>query len=343
MATPQLMPGLSIDYVYDITPKVLTSILGVRCHARCTVWPELDEVMPGMQAVFLPRQAIAAVHPTLAARERAFCEEDYTSKRVADENSERWQLKVVTGYTDARLHACVHGFGPDDPELAALEWNSYLRYPHVAVISEGVAECLVEVVRDAYRNEVGFVGVDRRILEARPIRMHFSAQAQVVLDICSAVASALGTSVTRELFALAADGAGQMATWRLAMRWSAAQMFGDPRVLAKPGAILDLRRSLESSLTMLRNDWVDVDGLQGRGDNEIGAMWARTAVRGFAETVRRIYAGPAGLPDVDVFAAQLVAAASAARARMTENLDQVSSALDQLMAAGGDEEGPAAG
>ncbi|MGI8848006.1 MAG: hypothetical protein ACR2GX_07075 [Candidatus Dormibacteria bacterium] len=337
------MARLNLERVYDITPSVLTSILGARCHARCAVWPELPDIMPGVDAAFLPRQALAAVHPVVAAKEEAFCEGEYTSGRLGDDRNERWNHKVVTGFIDARLHACLHGAGPEDASLAELEWTSYLRYPQASIISEGVAECLVEIVRDDYRSEVGLVAVDARLLEARPIRMHFSAHAQTVLDLCSEVATALGTTVRSELCGLAADGAGQMATWRLAMRWSAAQLFGDPHVLAKPGAILDLRRSLENTLAGLRQDWVDVNGLQGRSDNEVGAMWARSSVRDFADTIRRIKAGPEGLPDINVFAAQLTAAAVAAQEDMEQNLNQVSSALEQLMAMSGDEEPPSGG
>jgi hypothetical protein len=330
------MPPLTVEHLYGITPRVIGSLVGAPCHVRCVVSGELGGEAPGLEAAFLPREPLVVIHPDVAAKERAFCDLEFSSGRLADEAQEGWQLKLLNGSIDSRLHACAHGIGPENLQLARLEWGSYARYPHVAVLAEGVAECVVEELRETYRTEVGLAALDERILDAEPIRHRFAAQAALVRGLCGEIAHALGTTTQHEIFALAADGGGQLAVWRLAMRWSAAQMFEEPEVLAKPGAIVDLRRSLERSLTGLRGDWVEVDGLHGHPDNELGALWGRTAVRDFAETVRRVRAGPGGVPDIGTFVAQLAAAAGAAQSSMEQSLDEVSAALEQLMALGDD-------
>ena len=333
-----MAPGmpLSVDQLLEMTPRVLSSTVGAPCHARPVASPELARDCPATEAAFLPRQRLALIHPSVVEQIGHFLDGRYTSGQLANERSELWQLGLVIGCVDALVHACCHGIGPANARLAVAEWDSYHQYPEVSVVSEGVAEALTAQLRQGFIRETGLLDRDPRIRDAQPVRRRFGAQADLVATVCREVARQLGTTYEQELTGLARDGAGRLATWRLALRWSAAQVYQSAELRRRPDAALALRNSLERTLSGLREDWVKVDGISAPFDGDIADLWSRSAVRDFADTIRRVKLGADQVPDLSVFAAALVAAAQAAESDVEQGLDQVSEALEMLMALGGD-------
>ena len=322
----------SLSELYERAPPVAARIVGGVSHVvSVSHGGGIAEECPHAEASFSPRTRVVRVRIDIGDRLSRFLAGEFTSGGVGNELRERWHLSMIKGDLAVLFHECLHGVGWPNSGVARHEWRSYWQFPHVAVLNEGVSELASELFLGAFITELGLHEIDPRILEVKPVRSAFAAQAEAVRTLATTVADLLGTSLETEVRLLARDGGAQLALWRLTARVGLAPTLSPVEPLQAPAGLVGLRRLLEKPLAELGGEWARGAPTEGiEADRTMGQRWGSAVPRGLPEVVRRIHAGARGLPDVERLADELARAAQAAQADLGATLDAVSEALSLL-------------
>ena len=329
------MPTASTDQFYAALPGAVARIVGGTSHVAGVMHAgELERAAPHARSGFSPLTRQILVPQDAHGRLEAFFEPTNVRAINRNESAERFQLAMLKSDLLRTVHATLHGVGPADPNLMAVEWASYWRYPHTHALAEGVAEASAQLIVNRTIQSLGLDAVDPRILEVTPLQTAFHGPTTLIQALTRDVAGAVGSDPAAELLDMARWGGGQLSLWRLAVRWGVASEFGEPERLTGAGAIVGMRQGLEGAIASAVEEWAAVAPEQDTPDldSERALHYAERARRDVHFAVRHWLAGEGGLPDPARFAAELAKAGEAAQGELNSTMDQVQNVWDMLEA-----------
>lgn len=185
-------------------------LLGTYNHSREFVCdPVVEKLAPWVEVAFLPSQRRTVVRGDIAERLADFCEGAFTSRRIANESTERWSLSLVKTDVAVLVAQLSRSLGPREEALIEHEWRVLHTHPHGHAWAVGIAE-LTQLYVDPFLDAMGWFELDDRLREAHLLRHHHVVQAAATRAIVLAAAEITGTTFESELRQIVADGGGQL-------------------------------------------------------------------------------------------------------------------------------------
>ena len=244
--------------LYRALPAVVASVLGCTNHVNDIVEShDLAATLPAVPAYFSPLTKQVIVQPSLTQRLNDILTQPHDAYLRPQQAADEWKLKVFKTDLTLLIGRVAQGVGHQRGDVAEVEWDSLITHRHVHSLVFGISELVAELFVNDVIRQIGLASIDARLLEMEPLQRRYVAQATLLAEVLTEVARGRRTSLKDEVKILVRNGSAQLALWRLAERWGGHADFGNPRKLRKPGAVVDLRRSLEQTLLEMNREWAD--------------------------------------------------------------------------------------